>query len=134
MKRVGLRNKIISRYWNGESPEQIKSNVGCTSATVVKWLRPLYPLLHNEIPQNLLSLGWTAGELIKVLKIDESELKNQYGIEFKAKGVKAVTDDELIDLVDAENTPEEIAEQTDQKVTYIRNRLREIGWVKPKQW
>jgi len=134
MKRVGLRNKIISLYWQGIEPEDIKHKLGCTLHTVNKWLKPIQNIPLEEVPQKLISLGWSAGELIRVLKIDDSSLKNNYGISFKARGVKTIPDEQLIELIDNENTPQEIAEITNQNINHVRTRLRELGWVKPKDW
>ena len=134
MKRVGLRNKIISRYWQGMSAEAIRNNLGCSTQTVKKWLRPLQDISREELPQKLLSMGWSPGELIRVLKLEEAELQNDYGIAFKARGVKTISDEDLIEFVDNEKTPEEIAEITGQNIGYIRTRLRELGWTKPKEW
>ena len=134
MKRVGFRNKIISLYWQGMSPEAIRRNLECSAQTVQKWLSPLQDFPRQELPQKLLSLGWSPGELIRVLKLDENQLQMDYGIKFKAKGVKTIPDEQLIELIDNEKTPEEIAEITNQNINHVRTRLRELGWVKPKEW
>lgn len=134
MKRVGFRNKIISRYWQGMSAEAIRSNIKCSTQTIQKWLGPLLDIPREELPQKLLSLGWSPGELMRVLKINEEQLQNDYGITFKAKGIKTIPDELLIELVDNEKTPEEIAEMTNQNINHVRTRLRELGWVKPKEW
>lgn len=134
MKRVGFRNKIISQYWQGMSAKAIRSNLKCSTQTVRKWLSPLRDVPRQELPQKLLSLGWSPGELLRVLKLDEDELQNDYGITFKAKGVKTIADSQLIELIDNENSPEQIAEITNQNINYVRTRLRELGWVKPKEW
>jgi len=103
MKRVGLRNKIISSYWQRMPPEAIKRKLGCTPQTIAKWLKPLQGVAHENVPKTLLSLGWSAGELIRVLKIDEDILQRDYGITFKARGVKIITDEQLIEYLDNEN-------------------------------
>lgn len=133
MKRVGLRNKIIMQYWNNVSPDDIRRNLGCTQQTVTKWLQPLRDIPLYALPQKLIALGWSPGELVRVLKIDEDQLKSRYGITFKARGTKSITDEQLIELVDSEHGPEEIAEITNKNISHVRSRLREIGWVKPKR-
>ncbi len=132
MKRVGLRNKIIAQYWQHIPPADIKKNLGCSQQTINKWLKPLQDTSHAQLPQKLLSLGWSAGELIRVLKIDENELHNLYGISFKARGKKSISDEQLITLLDNEHSPQEIAEITQQPINHVRTRLRDMGWVKPK--
>jgi Fe2+ transport system protein FeoA len=134
MKRVGLRNKIMAQYWHNMSPDAIRRDLGCTQQTINKWLQPLRDIPLHALPKKLISLGWSPGELIRVLKIDEGELKNDYGVTFKARGIKTIADDQLVELIDNEHTPEEIAEITNQNINHVRTRLREIGWVKPKKW
>ena len=134
MKRVELRNKIISSYWQGLAPDDIRHKLGCTKQTINKWLKPLNGVPFEKLPKKLLSMGWSAGELIRVLKFSEDQLRIDYGIIFKARGVKTITDEQLIELVDNEKTPEEIADITGQNINHVRTRLREIGWVKPKEW
>ena len=130
MKRVGMRNKIISRYWQGMTLDDIRRTLGCTKQTIDKWTRPLKHQPQRQWPQILLSLGWTPGELMRVLKIEESELNAEYGIEFKARGYKTLSDEQLIEYIDMEMTPQEMAEESGEKLRYIKNRLRELGWVK----
>ena len=132
MKRVGLRNKVIAQYWNNVPPAEIKRKLGCTQQTINKWLQPLQNIPLQQLPKKLISLGWSPGELIRVLKIDEAELKNTYGITFKARGTKTITDDQLVELIDNEHTPEEMAEITNQSINHVRTRLQEMGWVKRK--
>ncbi len=132
MKRVGLRNKIITQYWQHIPPADIRKNLRCSQQTINKWLKPLQDTSHTQLPQKLFSLGWSAGELIRVLKIDENELHNLYGITFKARGKKSISDEQLITLLDNEHSPQEIAEITQQPINHVRTRLRDLGWVKPK--
>jgi len=131
MKRVGLRNKIISRHWNGLSDLEIKKQLRCTKQTIDKWLKPLRDTLPTEIPKQLISLGWSPGEIIRVLKIEEDELKNTYNIEFKPRDNKLISDEELIEFIDNETSTKDIAEITNQTQSYISRRLNDIGWIKP---
>jgi len=83
-----------------------------------------------ELPKKLISLGWSAGEIIKVLKIDEEELENIYGVKFISRGIKLVSDEELIEYIDSDYSIEDIVKLTDKSESYIRRRLNELGWVK----
>jgi len=130
MKRVGLRNKIISRYWNGMCASDIKKQLGCTQQTINKWLKPIENISDIELPKKLISLGWSAGEIIRVLKIDEDELDNIYGVKFMSRGIKLVSDEELIEYIDSDYSIEDIVRLTDKSESYIRRRLNELGWVK----